>query len=154
LYWVTIVSLQENIINTAGSARDIVDKFTSAAGQASVVLTSAVVSGITYESGTTTLVLSLPTIDMAGDLVVGQTDTVVFYKNGNDVFEIIGLGMGSGRRPGSIKLSHTVSDLAFIYDNQLFGSVSNVMINATTTATMYGNTVQYFANGRVYLRNH
>jgi Tfp pilus assembly protein PilV len=145
--------VQNASINTSQTAAAIMDEVHRHALQASAVASSHAYSGTTYTSGTSTLVLTLPSIDSSGDIVSNEYDYAIFYLTGSTSYRILDADASSARAPGSKKLSDVVGDLYFTYDTGTPSSASRVTVDATTTSTVKGQQFQVHLQQTIYLRN-
>jgi len=99
----------------------IIDNLKTYIREAQNILDSTVINSITYNSGTSTLVLQLRSIDNNDNIILGSNDVVVFnletstfpYK----LYRIINADSNSKRSSGKILISDSVKNLIFKYSN-------------------------------------
>lgn len=99
----------------------IIDNLKTYIREAQSILDSTVINSITYNSGTSTLVLQLRSIDNNDNIILGSNDIVVFnletstfpYK----LYRIINADSNSKRGSGKILISDSVKNLIFKYSN-------------------------------------
>lgn len=147
------VLVEQASINLALGGSSIMDSVRSAGLQANRVVTSHIFSGVTRSSGSSTVIFELPSIDAAGDIVVGSYDYVVIYASGTSVYRVTDAAAGSARRSEEKILTTALDALSFTYDDVSFGNVSSVAASATTTTLVRGETKQTHFYQHVYLRN-
>lgn len=107
----------------------------------------------TFASGTTTLVLELPTVDSAGNVAVGTHDYVVFFLSGTNLYRTLDTGSGSARTPGTKLLVGSVEALSFSYNNASSSLANEVDVYATTTSSSQRGTITQYRHLEAYLRN-
>lgn len=146
-------SKQVASINTSLSAAALMDEVQRTTLQANAVVASHVYSGTTYTTSTTTLVLSLPSIDGSGNIVSNKYDYAIFYLAGSTTYRILDTDASSARAPSSKKLSDVIGSLAYTYNNVTPSSSTMITIDATTTSTAEGQTFQKHLTQQVNLRN-
>jgi prepilin-type N-terminal cleavage/methylation domain-containing protein len=121
--------------------------------QANAVAASYVFSGTTYTSGSTTLVLELPSVNASGDIVTNAHDYVVFYATNTKAYKIVDSAIGSARVGATIRLSDTLGSLTFTYDNATPSLASKVDVDVQTQAQTKQGLVQTRVHEQAYLRN-
>ena len=114
---------------------------------------SATINSTTYTTNSTTLVLSLPSIDASGNAIASTYDTVVFYTSGGTAYAIVSADASSDRDSRTKQLATGVTALTFTYDNPTPSSARNVTVDATVNTSYAGTTMSYHMNQRAYLRN-
>lgn len=134
-----------------GSA--IVDAVRAAGLQAAHVVQSHTFSGISYNSGTTAVIFELPAIDVSGAIIPSAFDYIGIYASSTSVYRVIDAAIGSSRTSGTKVLTDSLGALTFTYDNPSFPSVTNVIVDATTSAVVKGQTTQMHLRSHTYLRN-
>jgi hypothetical protein len=152
VYGQSILS-QKSSINVMLGGNSVVGVARLAGLQASRVVATHVFSGISYNSGTTTVLFELPAIDSSGAIIANTYDYVGVYASSTDAYSVTDAAPGSARVSGSKRLTDVLSALSFTYDTTAFSSVTNVTIDATTTSIVSGRTAQTHIQQHIYLRN-
>jgi len=155
LYFIfnTIYGYQQAFIATAGSAGRAANALQTVVLQADAVLVSRSFSGTMHSSGTTTLVLSLPSVDEAGELVSGASDYIVFYASSTELYRLVEAHAQSSRISGLTRLSSTLSSLSFTYDSADFAAVTTVTADIETETLFRDELVESDVSEQWYLRN-
>lgn len=143
----------EAVAETARSAGAVVAAVGEASFAADRVAASHTFSGVTYASGTTTLVLELPAIDAAGATISGAYDYVAFYANGANAYQTTDASASSVRRTGTKRLSDTVDSLSFAYDAAGVSEATKVTADITTALSVKGTPVSHHVTQTAALRN-
>lgn len=138
-----------------GSARITMNNMTKYIAQASQVLASRTISGTTYTTGATTVVLQLPSFDTSGNLITNTNDYVVYNLSGTTLSQITELGSASSARyAGSKVMSQDVGTLSITYDTVDVTAATKVTINLRTQAVSRGsNMVDTQVTNTIFLRN-
>lgn len=148
-----IVTLQTASIGVALGGSAIMDAVKSAGQEADHVVAAHAFSGVTYMSGTTTVVFELPSVDASGTVIPNSFDYVAVSATGTSAYRLVDAAAGSARPPGTKLLTSLLASLSFSYDNASFPSVASVTADATTSAVVRGQTTAVHLSERVYLRN-
>ncbi|MEK7130121.1 MAG: prepilin-type N-terminal cleavage/methylation domain-containing protein [Patescibacteria group bacterium] len=114
-------------------------RISSSIQQSSQILSSAVISGTTYTTSSTVLVLKIPTVDSLGQIISGSYDTVVYRRNPSDLSElqeITDAEAGSTRFDGTHIIARFVTNLLFRYNKSDYTSASVATIFLKTGATV------------------
>lgn len=120
------------------------------------VLASAVISGTTYTTSSTELVLQVPSINASGLIINGSFDTVVYRRNPSStdqLLEITDGQTGSIREDGSRIVSQFVTNLIFRYNNSSPASATIVTVFIKTGATIRAALKETASQTTVKLRN-
>ena len=152
VYGRTIVFKQTSIGVALGGS-NIIDAVRMAGSQARSVVATHSFSGVGYTSSTTTVIFELPAIDASGGIIPNAYDYIGIYASSSNAYRSIDAAPGSARISGQKRLTNVLSSLSFTYDSPLFPSVTNITINATTSATIRGDMTQTHLRSRMYLRN-
>lgn len=131
-------------------------RISSSIQQSSQILTSAVISGTTYTTSSTVLVLKIPTINSSGQIISGSYDTVVYRRNPSDLSElqeITDAQSGSQRFDGTHLIARFVTNLLFRYNNSDYSSASAATVFLKTGATVRGVLKESANQITVRLRN-
>lgn len=148
-----VILFQKSSIDVALGASGIIDAARTAGLQAKQVVATHTFSGVSYTSGTTTALFELPTIDASGAIVPNAYDYIGIYTSGTDAYRLVDAAPGSSRLSGTKRLTGVLNALSFVYDSPSFPSVTSIIVNATTSATVRGETTQTHLRGHIYLRN-
>lgn len=152
VYGRAIVFHQASIdIALGGSA--VMDAARLAGSQARSVVATHSFSGVGYNSGTTTVIFELPAIDVSGAIITSAYDYIGIYASSSNAYRIIDAAPGSARISGEKRLTGALGALSFTYDSPLFPSVTNIIIDATTSAMIRGEMTNTHLRGHIYLRN-
>ncbi len=148
-----VILFQKSSIDVALGGSNIIDTARTAGLQAKQVVASHTFSGVSYSSGSATAIFELPAIDASGALIAGAYDYVGIYASGADAYRLVDAAPGSARVAGRKRLTGVLEALSFAYDNVDFPSVTNVTVDATTSAVVRGEVAQTHLRGHIYLRN-
>lgn len=119
-----------------------------------LILASGVISGTTYTTNDSTLVLALPSI--VNGLPTSANDIVVVRRNSstNTLDQLTAPSGGSSRVAGTVQLASGVNDLYFRYttDDPVSSTAVTVLVSSTKTA----NKRDFTRTTMLYetLRNH
>ncbi len=138
------------IVNSAGTT---VSEFQERVQQASQIVTQRNFGGVSYTSGTNTLILELPSIDSSGEVIDSKFDYVLFYVSGTKAFRILEADAASSRDSGTKQLSDTVSTMSFVYDSGTPNLSGSVKIDLTTQKRYSKQTQSFHTVQLTYLRN-
>lgn len=148
-----VIVFQKASIDVALGGSSIMDNIRLAGLQADHIIASHVFSGISYNSGTTTAIFELPSINSSGSIIPGAYDYIGIYSSGTNAYRIIDTASGSARTGEYKQLTGVLNALSFTYDNPDFTLVTNVTANATTSVVVRGETTQTHLREHIYLRN-
>ena len=148
-----VILFQKSTIDVAQGASGIIDAVRAAGLQAKQVVATHTFSGVSYASGTTTALFELPAIDASGAIVSNAYDYIGIHASGTSVYRLIDVAPGSVRPSGTKQLTKVLDALSFVYDNPSFPLVTNITVDATTSAMVRGETTQMHLRGHIYLRN-
>ncbi|MEK7131651.1 MAG: hypothetical protein AAB797_02880 [Patescibacteria group bacterium] len=138
-----------------GGSRSALTQLSNFTSQANRVLQNRTINSINYISGTTTLVLKLPAIDIAGKTIDNIWDYAVFYVSSTNLYSYLEKNAGSFRVGGGLKLlSNTIVSTNFSYDNADFTQVKKVTAAVTTTAVENRVSVISQASEQIFLKNY
>lgn len=124
--------------------------------QSSRVLNSADISGTTYTTSSTVLVLKVPTVNSSGQIIAGSYDTVVYRRNPSNLSElqeITDAQSGSSRFDGTHIIARFVTNLLFRYNNIDYSSASTVTTFLKTGDMVRGALKESANQITVRLRN-
>lgn len=131
----------------------LINSASNAIRQASSIVDSKVISGNTYTSDATTMVLELPSIDASSNVISGKYDYMVFYLNSGNIHWLISPDASSSRKSVSQVISSYITSLTFTYDNAIVASATKVDISVTAQRQVKSKTFQSTLTQQVYLRN-
>ena len=152
MYGRVILSQQSSIAVALGGS-SIMDATRNASLQAAQIVATHTFSGVEYVSGTTTALFELPAIDASGAIIDNAYDYIGISASSTSAYHIIDAASGSARVSGMKRLTDVLDALSFAYDNPSFPLVTNITVDATTSATVRGETIQTHLRESVYLRN-
>ncbi len=115
-------------------ARGALNGISAYAVQARRVVSSTSISGTLYATGTSTLVLEIPTVNASGGIVEGASDYAVFYTSAGTLYRNVAPSAESARVAGVRFLAGNLTDLAFSYDSAYFAQVKKITVAVTSTA--------------------
>jgi len=153
LQYSKLYQLGESQFMAVGSARSVLNSMSAYVPQARQVVTSRSISGVTYTTGTSTLVLELPAINQNGDVISNTSDYVVFYKSGSEVFRHVDANAVSARDSGLRTLGSTIAGLIFTYDNVSTTLATKVSVDIDSNRTSGHVTVTNHETASFILRN-
>lgn len=149
-----LFTMQETVVEVDTSASAAIDEVRAAALQANRVVSSHAFSGATYASGTTTLVLRLPSVDASGTILPGAYDYVGFYATGTTAYRATDAAAGSMRQSGTKRLSGVLRSLAFTYNNADVTRATSTAVDVVTHATSSkGQPLERHLSEQIRLRN-
>jgi len=148
----TVIQQNNRISITLGGSA-IMDTLRDTSLQADHVITAHTFSGVDLSSDATTALFELPAVDASGLIIANTYDYVGVYASGTNVYRVIDGALGSSRVSGKKLLTNTLNALNFAYDAQSFPSVASVIVDATTSAIIRGQTIQTHLHEHLYLRN-
>ena len=148
-----IITQQSSSIDIALDSGAIIDAARSAGLQATRVVAAHTFSGVGYNSGTTTAIFELPSIDASGTIIPSAFDYISIYASSTQVYRVIDAAGGSSRISGTKVLTDVLGALTFGYDSVSFPAVASITVDATTSAVVQGQTIQTHLRGHIYLRN-
>jgi prepilin-type N-terminal cleavage/methylation domain-containing protein len=140
-------------INNASGAALFMNEFNELSLQASAIVTSRTISGTTYTTGSTTLVYEIPAINSSGDIVATTYDYAILYSSSTNAYRILDANGSSARISGSKRLSDTLSNLTFTYNDTATTSSTAVTADITTNTTVKSQNFSTHLIQQVYLRN-
>ena len=142
------------IMSTASGARSVIAETENLVSPADQVLAEHTFSDSTYASGTTTLVLELPSIDSTGASISGKYDYAVLYLTGSTTMRLLAPDAASSRVAGTKELSTAVNALSFAYDNVDFTKVREITVDVETLLMVQQEAITDEEHEQIYLRNH
>lgn len=149
-------TLQQTTVAVAGSASRIISVAEAAMLQATSVVTSHtfVASGTTLTTGTSTLVLQLPSVNSSGNVISNTYDYIAIYASSTNAYEQVDAAAGSTRASGTINLSNTLSSLTFTYYATPVTGATSTLIDVQTATTLLHGSASDHLRQTLYLRNN
>ena len=120
------------------------------------ILGAATINGVPYSSGTSTLILELPAVDISGNLLPALYDTVVLYRDPTDQTKLwteTAVAVGSARQTTKRLLSDFVQDLIFLYNNNTVSSATQVDVSLIVSRATRATTPETPLSLTIDLRN-
>ncbi len=148
-----VIVFQKSAIEVAHGGNSIMDAVRAAGLQASRVVETHAFSGVTYNSGTTTVLFEIPSVDASGAIIGGSYDYIGIYASSTNVYRLTDAAVGSTRVSGEKRLTGVLDALSFWYDSSSFPSVTNVIVDATTSAMVRDEVSETHLREHIYLRN-
>lgn len=145
---------QQALVESSGSASIVMRELESLVLPADAVLQAHTFAGATYTSSSTALVLEIPSIDNAGNVITNTHDYAVLYVVGTDMFRILETNALSTRVSGTKQLSATVQALTFTYTDSDFTKVNAVTVDVQTEARAKQNILSDRRREQLRLRNY
>lgn len=144
---------QSTMVDVSNSAATILDTFDSFTRQASAVRSTATVFGTLYTSGSTTLILQIPSITVSGDTIASTYDYAVIYATSSTCYFLLSPDASSARTGVTKKLSSVLGNLTFTYDNADVSQANTITADATTRAVVRDVPIERRLTGTARLRN-
>jgi len=141
-------------ITSVDQGRISINEFTKYVSQGNRVLASRTIGGTNYDSNAFTVVLQIPAIDSNGDVIDSIWDYAVFYLSGSDLHYIFQPDNLSARPAAQRRLSDSVTNLSFVYDDPDFTKVRNVGIDISVQRMARSQAVSTHFIEEVELKNY
>lgn len=148
-----LFATQQATIAVDTSANEIVSRVHLAALQADAIVASHTFGSVALSTGTSTLVLELPSIDSSGAIIGGSRDYVGFYASGTATYALVDAAVGSNRQSGTQQLSDTLLSLSFSYSTTALASATSTTVDVVTQTTSYQTTLTRHLQEQNFLRN-
>ncbi len=146
--------LEQAEVRATGSVRTAFNEMTRYIAQGNQILASRTISGQTYNTGASALVLEIPSLNSSGNVIATSFDHVIYYASGTELHQIIEPGTGSVRPAGNRQLSSSLQSLSFTYNNADPTQASSVVVDITAQAQARGTSVvTAHAVDTIFLRN-
>ena len=146
--------VQNAIINNSYTAASFLNETEELSLQADAIVASKVVSGTTYTTSSSTLILELPSINSSGDIISSTYDyAVITLSPSTTVSRILSANASSARISGTKKLSDLVNSITFSYDSATPSLSKKISIDIVTQTQVKQEIVQAHLTQQVYLRN-
>lgn len=130
---------------------------------ATAVLSSKTINSTLYTTGTNVLVLQVPALDSAGNIIAGCSDYVAIYRSGSDptevwtdidVNDVPCYGGTSVRLDGKKLLTANNTTLTFSYNNSHPYDADRISVFLVNEQTVRGTTVTTKMWTSIFMRNH
>lgn len=149
-----VYNLEQAEIAATGSARNAMNAMTFGLAQGSAIIASRNISGADYSTGSSTVIVQVPSFDSSGNWISGSSDYIVYTTNGTNLYQIIESAAGSSRTAGTKLLSDTLETFTLSYNNASPAAASQVSIDLTTRAYYRDNqSVTVNLQETIFLRN-
>ena len=149
-----IFGFQQVQVQVVGSARSVMNALQGNILPAYRVVASRSVGGVNYNSGSSVLVLQLPSHDSNGDVVANKWDYMAFSLGGNSLTQATEADAASSRKSGTKTLSEKINSLTFTYDSATFDLVRKVSADIETSGQFRGQQISTRLQQDFYLRNY
>lgn len=153
IHYNTSFSFTQASVSTASSANAILNAVETYGMPADQVLASHVFASGTLSSGTTALILELPSIDASGNIIGGTYDYVAIYQSGTSAYAVVSPNAASSRRSATKTLATNLQTLTFTYDSASFPSVTKVIVDVQTQTMLKSQAIGSHVHETIYLRN-
>lgn len=120
------------------------------------VVASSTFDSVAYASGSQELILKLPALDAQGQIIAGDFDYVVYYRDQQNPAKLMkktAVAPASSRPAAFKSLNDYVSGLNFSYDNVDFSQVKTIEVFLSSARTVGGMNFQASSTVRALLRN-
>lgn len=144
---------QTAVRDTAGSASAAARAIDAAARAADAVAVSHAFSGVARASSTSTLVLELPSINAAGDVIVGAYDYAAFYASSTALYEALDANASSSRASSTSMLSNALASLSFSYNAANITTATSVSAVISTASSFVSGTASSTVSVQARLKN-
>lgn len=121
--------------------------------ESSQILVSHDFSGQVYTTSSAVLVLEMPSIDAAGNILAGQKDYVVFYAGSNFLYQLTEAAPASSRKSSLRGLSSEFSSWSLTYNNADVKLATKVSADINFQSQSGKQVFQYHLHQDDYLRN-
>lgn len=146
------LAIQNAVSDTQYAAFQVVDTFGLYASSATSVVDSQTINGRAYTSGTSTVVLKLPSIDAGGNLIGNTFDYVAFGLYQDDATRFmfdIDAATGSDRLNGQFIKASLVDKLIFRYNATMPADADAIDLYVRTTENARGQVIRQ-PLGKIY----
>lgn len=124
---------------------------------ATAIVFSHVINGTTYQSSSSTLVLALPSLNAAGDLIASSTDFVAFARSPSDLTKLrrdLQAAAGSARTSRTDTIATLIDSLVFYYHATSAAAAGRLEAVVIASSTARGRTFVNRASSVMTLINH
>lgn len=116
-------------------------------------LAAKTINSESFTASSGTLILEMPSIDPAGQVVSGKYDYAAIYLSGNKIFLSQEADAASSRPTSKRSLSDSVSSLQFVCDNGNYDNVNSVLVQMVLLRNLSGKAQTYTINKNFILGN-
>jgi hypothetical protein len=151
----TLYLYQQTYVATTNAAGNALKALNAAVLPADLVIASHTFSGTTITTGTSTLVLELPSINASGDIIAGAHDYIGFAttSSSTDLYQRTDANAASTRTSGVRRVATLVDSLFLGYDTSSATAATRISATTTTKLVTKNGTVQTTLHQLFYLRN-
>ncbi len=149
----SLYNFQNAQLTTQTEGRAVMSEFSLFTIQGHQVLSNITIATNTYYSGTTTLVLEIPSITSGGSIISNTWDYVVFYVSGKKIYRTIQPDAASARISGTKLLTSNLQSLSITYNNADLTQAQKVSIDLTLQNINVKNTATNHLTEDLILRN-
>jgi prepilin-type N-terminal cleavage/methylation domain-containing protein len=149
----TLYAYQRAYQGATATARAVTSAFEAATMPATRVLASHTFASGTYSSGSTVLVLKLPSVDAGGTTLDGHYDYAAFWETGSSAYRLVEVDATSARRAGTTTLGTNLVSLSFSYNTVDPTLATTVTLDVVASSTVKGKSAASHAAESVRLRN-
>jgi Tfp pilus assembly protein PilW len=149
-----LYSLGQSSASSVDKSRLALNGLVVYTAQAKSLVASRSISGTTYTTNTSTLVLKLPSTDAGGSVIEGVHDYVVYTTTSSLLYRIIDPGTGSARVSSTKILSSSLFSLTFAFNNSPIVSSSVITASVVARSTDTSITTTSTASESIILRNY
>lgn len=141
-------------LEVIGGARDVITEARTLTAEAIEIIDTRSFWGNSYTTGSSTLILRLPSITSAGDIVSGQSDYAVIYATGTSAYRITEPSASSARASTTRFISNNIYSLIFSFSaSTTMTNSPYVDIEVESQKEYKKNTAQTQLRERMNLRN-
>ncbi len=139
------LAIQDAVSRTQYSAFQTLDTFGLYASSAQAVVAGRTINGRAYTSGSSTVILQLPSISASGDIIAGAFDYVAFGRSQDDPTQFmfdIDAATNSERLNGQFLKAPLVDALIFRYNAAVPANATAVDVYVRTGASARGQRIR------------
>lgn len=144
---------QQTFVATTDAARSGIGAVREAVLPADRIVASHSFSGTTVTTSASALVVEIPSVNAAGDIVSGAYDYIGFYRTGTDLYQRTEANAASVRPAGIRKVAALVDTIVFSYDTADAAQAARVSADITTKLVTKNGPIETSLSGQSYLRN-
>lgn len=151
-------------LNTESLRRDVaanaalgIEIMRRTAANATAIVSSQAINGTTYQSSSSTLVLALPSLNAAGDLIASSTDYVAFARSPSDRTKLrrdLQAAPGSARPSRTDTIASLIDTLVFYYHATSAAAAGRLEAVVIASSTTRGRTFTNRTSSVMTLINH
>lgn len=149
-----IFEKQQGTVETGLANRFTLDEIAANVRTAAQIEESFSSGSESFTTGTTTLILKIPSINADGETISGVFDRVVFYFDAGKIIKKVYPDAQSSRKQTSQILTAATKTLNFTFNNVNIASASAVTVNLTTIKNLPSGSREISDKIEVVLRNY